>query len=247
MSQSKILDPFKPAQPVIPGVATPKEEVSKSGEVDENRRPANFIGQYRAFINTLFQLKQLWIGLTMAGALAAIFVLFVLKRQPLSATPPPGPAPGIATVDPLIQDEPVIDAKWAVGPGAIATTAQLSKTWSAKRFYFRDPITSKPAPAIVVHLPGGSFWAFSLQEPFGKCELEYVTDLRKLRTSYGFDAAYPMVADPCNGSVYDLTHYGNAPSGLVRGEVEKGSAWRPPLAIEIRVQGNQVIAVGMER
>src|ERR1700690_4384099 len=108
MSQSKILDPFKPAQPAIPGVATPKEKVSKSGDVDENHPPANFIGHPRAFINAPFQLKLLWIGLTMAGALAAVFVLFVLKRQPFSATPPPGPAARVATGAPFFSERPRI-------------------------------------------------------------------------------------------------------------------------------------------
>jgi hypothetical protein len=150
-------------------------------------------------------------------------------------------------LDPLMLEAPPIDANLPLGPGVVATTAQLSKTWSARRFYFRDPLTLKPAPAMVVRLPGGMLWGFSLLEPFGSCELEYVTDLRKLRTSYGFDAAYPMVVDPCNGSVFDLTAYGGAPSGLVRGEVEKGPGWRPPTAIEIRTDGNQVIASRMER
>jgi len=134
-----------------------------------------------------------------------------------------------------------------MGPGGVATAAELAKPWSAKRFYFRDPVTSKVVPAMVVHLPGGTFWGFSLREPYGSCELEYVTDLNKLRTDYNFTASYPMLGDPCNKTVFDLTRYGSGPSGLVRGEIEQGSGWRPPMAIEVRTEGNEIIAVRMEQ
>jgi hypothetical protein len=247
MPENKILDPFKPAQPRIPGVSAPEESPAQSEDREESHEGPGFLGPPLAESgDEPSQLKFLWVGLTLAGALATSFLLFGLKQKP-------APAKAVAAVEPreqpapLIPEAPVVDTKLPMGPGEVATTAQLSKTWSARRFYFRDPVTSKPAPAMVVHLPGGTFWGFSLVEPFGKCELEYVTDLRKLRTTYGFDAAYPMVADPCNGTVFDLTHYGNAPSGLVRGEIQKGAGWRPPLAIEIRVQGEQVIAQRMER
>jgi hypothetical protein len=247
MPETKILDPFKPAQPRIPGVSAPEEASSGSALHSETPDLPGIVGPPPAAVSddSSSRLKLLWVGLTLAGALATTILLFGLKQNsaPSKAAAPAQPVkPATPTAE-----APLADAKLPMGPGAVATTSQLSKTWSAKRFYFRDPLTSKPAPALVVHLPGGTFWGFSLVEPFGSCELEYVTDLRKLRGSYGFEAAYPMVVDPCNGTVFDLTHYGNAPSGLVRGEIEKGAGWRPPLAIEIRVQGNQVIAVRMER
>jgi hypothetical protein len=248
MPENKILDPFKPAQPRIPGVSAPEEKPSASAEAHESQHTPGLMGPPPfASDDSAPKLKFLWVGLTLAGALATTFLLFSLKRNPTPAQATPGakpanPAPSIA------REVPVADTKLPMGPGEIATTAQLSKPWSSARFYFRDPVTSKPAPAMVVHLPGGTFWGFSLVEPFGNCVLEYVTDLQKLRTTYAFDeAAHPMVVDPCNGTVFDLTHYGNAPSGLVRGEIEKGAGWRPPLAIEIRIQGNKVIAARMER
>jgi hypothetical protein len=246
MPENTILDPFKPTQPRIPGVSIPEEASRDSGEPRENHEAPGLMGPPPSVSNDRpSQWKLLWIGLTLAGVLTTSFLLFGLKQKPVPtrATAVAGPVqPAL-----LITDAPPVDAKLPTGPGKIATTSQLAKTWSAKRFYFRDPITLKPIPAMVVHLPGGTFWGFSLLEPFGHCELEYVTDLQKLRTSYGFDAVYPMVVDPCNGTVFDLTHYGNAPSGLVRGEIEKGPGWRPPTAIEIRTQDEQVLAERMER
>lgn len=118
--------------------------------------------------------------------------------------------------------------------------------WSAKRFLFRNPLTSETVPAMVVRLPGGGYWGFSLREPYGSCDMEFVTDLEKLQSYYNFRANHPMVGDPCDRSVFDLAEYGTAPSGLVRGEVAQGTAIRPPLAIEIRTNGDKVQAVRME-
>jgi hypothetical protein len=133
-----------------------------------------------------------------------------------------------------------------IGPGEIATTEELPNPWSAKRFLFRNALTSETVPAMVVRLPGGGYWGFSLREPFGSCEMEFVTDLQKLQSYYNFHANHPMVGNPCDRSVFDLAHYGTAPSGLVRGELEQGTAIRPPLAIEIRTHGDQVLAVRSE-
>jgi hypothetical protein len=247
MPENKILDPFKPAQPRIPGVSAREEEPPLEPlEIPENHDLSGVNDPRPAAQTDPSHLKFVWVALTLAVALGTAVFLFSLKGN---HTPPKTVAAAAEPVKPapLIADAPPVDNRLPVGPGQIATTAQLSKPWSAKRFYFRDPVTSKLAPAMVVHLPGGTFWGFSLVEPFGSCELEYLTDLRQLRTSYGFDAAYPMVVDPCNRTVFDLTHYGNAPSGLVRGEIEQGPGWRPPTAIEIRIQGTQVIAGRSER
>ena len=99
---------------------------------------------------------------------------------------------------------------------------------------------------MVVRLPGGVYWGFSLVEPYGSCEMEFVTDMEKLRTDYGFRASHPMVGDPCNRAVFDLTRYGSGPAGLVRGEIAHGAAVRPPMAIEIQVRGKQVLAQKIE-
>jgi hypothetical protein len=251
MPENKILDPFKPAQPRIPGVSAPEEKAPESAEPEEAYVSPGFIAPTAGESNdNPPQLKLLWVGLALAGALTTAFLLFGLKQKAALPARPAliaEPAKSATPISESPADSRALDPKLPVGPGAIATKAQLSKLWAASRFYYRDPVTLKHLPAMVVHLPGGAFWGFSLVEPFGSCQLEYVTDLRKLQAAYGFEATYPMVADPCNGTVFDLTQYGNAPSGLVRGEIQKGPGWRPPTAIEIRVQGNQIIAGSMER
>ena len=124
----------------------------------------------------------------------------------------------------------------------------MKDPWSAKRFLFRDPLSAESLPALVVRLPGGDYWGFSLREPFGTCELEFVTDLQKLQSEYNFRASHPMVGDPCNHTVYDLTKYGGGSSNddLVRGLIVQGTGIRPPMAIEIRVEGKDILAARME-
>ena len=244
MPDKRIVDPFKPAQPRIPGVSTAPANSPSVATREENYAMAELVEPRSSREKVLFQLKFLWIGLTLAGALITGLILFSLSQRAASIKPAV-PAESAQKMPSFEQAAP-IDPKLPMGPGEIATTTQLAKPWSAKRFTFHDPLTLKNVPAMVVRLPGGNFWGFSLQEPFGGCQLEYVTDLRKLRSTYNFDASYPMVVDPCNGTIFDLTHYGSGPSGLVRGEIAKGSGWRPPTAIEIRVEGGKVIAQRME-
>jgi hypothetical protein len=133
-----------------------------------------------------------------------------------------------------------------VAPGVVATEDELAKPWSSKNFVFRDPITNVDMPALVVRLPRGGYWGFSMTEPFGTCGLEYVTNLEKLETVYGFRADHPMVVDPCNHEVFDLMQYGGPPSAEVRGAPVHGTGSRPPLAIEIEQHGKEIAAVKLE-
>jgi hypothetical protein len=223
-------DPFKPQQPNIPGVTgAVNAEKAATPSPPPDAAPARHL------------IPKMWILGGGAGVLAIILVFALLKRAPASSadaltdTPPsstsavppaPSPAPALPT-----------------GPGPIATTEELAQPWSAKKFNFQDPVTGERAPAMIVRLPGGSYWGFSLREPFGKCELEFVTDLSKLRDKFNYPANHPMVVNPCNDSVFELLRYGTGPKGLVRGDVVQGAAMRPPLAIEVRVEGHQVVAV----
>jgi hypothetical protein len=163
------------------------------------------------------------------------------RSAPQQTVPVPaamGAAPG--EVAPKVQEA------LPMGPGEIASSEELAKPWSSKRFVFHNQLTDEQVPAMVVRLPNGVFWGFSLREPYGSCELEWVTDLNKLQTDYDFRSQHPMIGDPCNHSVFDLTRYGNGPNGLVRGEIVHGAAVRPPVAIEVREQGNKILAVRME-
>jgi hypothetical protein len=122
----------------------------------------------------------------------------------------------------------------------------LAKPWAARKFNFKDQLTGELTPAMVVHLPNGAYWSFSLNAPFGTCKLEYVADLGKLERNYGYKSDHPMVVDPCSRAVYDLSRYGAGPNGLVRGEIVQGAGVRPPVAIEVRVDGNNIVAVRTE-
>jgi len=83
--------------------------------------------------------------------------------------------------------------------------------------------------------------------PFHRCPLEYITALEKLSTDYGFRATHPMVADPCSRSVFDPLKMASLPSGAwARGAVVQGSAFRPPLGIDIRIVGDQLVATQIE-
>lgn len=138
-------------------------------------------------------------------------------------------------------------------PDGVAAVAELAEPWSSKTFIFHDPETKENISSIVIRLPDslpdqpGSYWAFSAQTLFGHCQLEYVTDLQKLSNDYKFEAKHPMVGDPCSHAVFDPLQMADMPSGAwARGAIVKGSAFRPPLGIEIRVQTDQLVAAKME-
>ncbi|MGA8224115.1 MAG: hypothetical protein WB780_20885 [Candidatus Acidiferrales bacterium] len=185
-----------------------------------------------------------WIIFTLVGALVLGGAVAWWSHSSSAKEPAP-----VAEAEPAAKpvEPPKPVEKLAVAPGEVATTDELAKPWSSKRFIFRDSSTGRETPAVVVHLPGGTYWGLSLREPFGSCEMEYVTDLGKLDTEYHYRAAHPMVGDPCNKTVFDLTKYVTVPSGLVRGEIAQGAGVRPPMAIEIRTQGKRVMAVRMEQ
>jgi len=233
VQNEKRFDPFKPAQPHIPGVAPIASEQpgspSEVPDIAEKTPPRK---------------KGRWI-VAAVGCALAIAALFGWWSH--AASSPTNNAVSLAAAGPTAVFGKAQPAEvLPVGPGEIATTEELSKAWSAKKFLFRNDLTSETFPAMVVRLPAGGYWGFSLREPFGNCDLEYVTDLNRLQTYYNFHADHPMVGDPCDRSLFDLTHYGTAPSGLVRGEIEQGAAIRPPLAIEISTHGDQVLAVRAE-
>ena len=232
MPDEKKLDPFKPPEPNIPGVpAASKKSVSASGPQ---------IGKFK-----LSGMPSLaWIIIAVAGVVliggGLAFHLIrggsgaeaVSHAAPLAAPPAAKPA----------NPKQILP----VGPGVIATTQELKQTWSAKRFLFPDSVTGQADAAMVVRLPHGQYWGFSLQAPFEKCELEYVSNLELLRRDYQFNADHPMVVNPCDHTIYDLLRYGSSSAGLVRGDIVQGTAIRPPMAIEIRERGNAVVAVRME-
>ena len=56
-----------------------------------------------------------------------------------------------------------------------------------------------------------------------------------------------MVGNPCSRSVYDPLKYAALPGNvLARGAVVQGSDLRPPLGIETKVHGKDILALRME-
>jgi len=237
VTAEKKVDPFKPQQPIIPGVS-PSDAKAKPEAPASSQDPGAPQQGTPLPINLI------------AVAVGALIILVAVVFWTRSSNPKPAQASADSTA--AAPSVPAASIKIApslpTGPGPIATTQELAKPWSAKRFLFRNSITGQPQPALVVRLPRGEYWGFSLVEPFGSCELEFVTDLDKLKTDYGFRADHPMVGDPCNHTVYDLLRYGGGASSddLVRGVIVQGSGIRPPMAIEIRATGKEILAVREE-
>jgi hypothetical protein len=232
------VEPFKPKQPQIPGVPADSGVKKAAPPKPSDSPPSTPPPQASSR-----QIPPSWVGL------AAGFVVTVVGIAWWAHSSSVKPAAASAAVEepPAVAPEPANpEENLPVGPGPIATTGELAKPWSAKRFVFRNPLNSEQTNALAVRLPGGALWGISLREPYGTCELEYVTDLEKLRSEYDFRAQHPMVVNPCNRTVYDLARYGGGPNGLVRGEIVRGVAVRPPIAIEVEARGNHIVAVRME-
>jgi hypothetical protein len=226
-------DPFRPEQPAIPGVPArasfERREASTAGTASKSSEFSAPLWPIYLFVATV----------VMFTVVLRVQVSARHARSHVAAAAPLAtPTAGDRPVDP--------DAGLATAPGPVATTQELSKAWAAKRFIFRNQLTGELVPAEVVHLPGGGFWAISLREPYGTCPLNYVTDVKVLRDEYQVSAGHPMVVNPCNRSVFDLAEYASAPGGLVRGVVIAGASSRPPIAIEVKVEGSKVVATRSE-
>ena len=107
---------------------------------------------------------------------------------------------------------------------------------------------------MLIRLSSGSasqpegYWALSMKAPYGSCKLEYVTDTAKLKEQYEFSGArHPMVGDPCSRTVFDPLKMTEIPGNIwVRGTIAQGSDLRPPLGIQVQIQGKDIQAIRME-
>lgn len=224
---------FKTEMPQIPGVTVP---------LAKPRRP----------IGDTLKLAT--------GIVAVLVVAFLGARWALR----PGRVPS-TSADPQAQIEvpaprpdPSTLIPHATGASpAVATVEEMAKPWSSKQFFIRNIVSGVDVPGLLIRLPGGSpsrasgYWAFSLNAPYGTCgqPLEFVTDLAKLKTDYGFAAAkHPMVVNPCTQTVFDPAKTTTLPGtgAIVGGALVQGSDLRPPLSIEIRVSGKDIEAIRTE-
>jgi len=165
-----------------------------------------------------------------------------VQAPPQIEVPPPPPDPA-ALLPHADEAHPVI-----------ADVADLSKPWSSADFFIRDLTTGENVPATIVRLPTGSstlpagYWAFSHKAPSGTCALEFIKDLDKLRKDYDFrTATHPLVGNPCSRTLYDPLKTVNLPGNIwIRGAIAQGSDVRPPLAIELKIQNKQILAIRSE-
>jgi len=180
--------------------------------------------------------SHLWIG---AAAVLAIVIALVWWAHGASA-----PGNGLlelkASRSAGQPSQAAQNAPMPIAPGPIANAADMKQDWSTKAFVYKESNGDK-SPALLVHLPKDAYWAISLREPFGNCQLEFA-NVDKLRSDYNLSAPYPMIGDPCTHTVFDLTQYGEGPNGMVRGAIVAGAAVRPPLAIEVNVKDGKIIA-----
>ena len=222
-------DRFKTEMPQIPGV-------SATGQ----RHSAGINLAARLVIGLLAVLLVVFLGAR--WALRPKHLDRSTDQQPQIEVPSAAPDP--STLLPHATD---------AEPG-IAEIAEMAKPWSSKEFYIRNRLSGENVPALLVRLPTGSasqasgYWAFALKAPFGNCQLEYLTDLGKLKSDYDFRAAkYPMVGNPCSRTIFDPLRMSNLPGRVwARGAIVQGSDLRPPLGIEIKVQGKKILAVRTE-
>jgi hypothetical protein len=220
-------DRFKAEMPEIPGVSVPA------------RRAGGTSGPWMV-----------------VGGLVAVLAAVFLGGKLLSRPHRPDPPPATAQIDvPATAPDltPVVPVASEADP-VVAQVGDLAKPWEARQFSLRNRATGESVTALLLRLPGGSpghssaYWSFALKEAYGNCKLEYVEDLGKLRSDYGYrQAKHPMVGNPCSRTLYDPLKYGAVSGGvLARGAIVQGSDLRPPLAIEIKVHGKDILAARME-
>jgi len=224
----KKFDMFRPEMPQIPGVSQGSSKAGR-GLSDMDTQRLLQIGGIIAAVVLLSAVIFLWVKSKASGKVNSTSDSDVAEQDM-----PIPPLPNAAA--------PVRD-----GPTVAATVDELSKSWAAKKFTFVNPVTLEHINSMVIRLPGGGLWAFSLQGPFGRCELEFVTDLGRLASQYKYNASHPMVVNPCDSTIYDPMKVGTLGGNTwVRGEIVQGSSLRPPISIEVKVRGGSIIADSIE-
>jgi hypothetical protein len=230
MSDQPTPDRYKAEMPSIPGVSGPPGR----------RSPGSAM------------------AIRLVGGLLALLLVLVLgtslvMRSKRVEPPPVQPTPQIEVPSPAAAPSEVIPKVDETFPG-IATISEMAKPWASKEFFYRNRLTGENIPALLIRLPGGSpsqpvgYWALAMTAAYGNCRLEYIEDLDKLKTDYGFRAAkHPMVGNPCNRTLFDPTKMTTLPGNfLVRGAIAQGSDLRPPLGIQIKIEGKDILALRME-
>jgi hypothetical protein len=222
-------DPFRPEMPQIPGVGTGSPQAQRGFSGFDTQR--------------LLQIGGIAAAVVLIGAL--LFWWFKSKSRGTGNT-------ASSETNVAEQAAPAFELPNPVaavhdGPTVAATVDELSKPWAAKKFTFVKPLTLEKIDAMVIRLPSGGLWAFSLQGPYGRCELEFVTDLASLASKYGYNASHPMVLNPCDRTIFDPLKVGALGGNTwARGEIVQGSSLRPPISIDVKVRGRSIVADSIE-
>jgi hypothetical protein len=195
--------------------------------------------------------------LIVAIAAVGVFLFFVVRwfSHPTRIAEPTRvePTPQIEVPSPPPDPNSLLPHADKNNP-AIAEITNLSKPWSSADFFVRNTVSGEMIPATIVRLPGTSgslasaYWAFSRKATYGDCQLEYITDMDKLAKEYGYRrASHPLVGNPCSGTLYDPLKTASLPGNVwIRGAIVQGSDLRPPLGVEIKLQGKQILAIRTE-
>ena len=229
MTEQPSPERFKADMPEIPGVSA----------ATRRPRPATSI-------------LPLIVGLAVLGLGLFLAVRWLSRSRPEQASRTQ-PAPQIEVPPPAPDPNSLLPHADEAHP-AIADISDLAKPWSSLDFFVRNRPSGENIPATIVRLPTGSastlsgYFAYSRKAPYGDCKLEYVTDLDRLRTEYGYRSAnHPLVGNPCSRTLYDPLRTVNLPGNVwIRGAIVQGSDIRPPLGVEIKIQGKQILAIRSE-
>ncbi len=222
-------DRFHPEMPKIPGVSQGSRQAARGSSGINTQRLLQIAGIAAAVV--LIGAVIFWRVKGKSHGAANSSSDLDVAEQAVPAPPLPNPVAAVHE-----------------GPTVAATVDELSKPWDAKKFTFAKPLTGENIDAMVIRLPGGGLWAFSLQVPFGSCELEYITDLGRLASQYRYNASHPMVVSPCDSTVYDPLKVGPLGANTwARGEIVQGSSLRPPISIDVKVSGRSIIADNIEQ
>jgi hypothetical protein len=237
----RVEDPLK-AQTLADNVAVPKPRFSaEMPKIPGVGGLATPDGQARA--RMIWGRAAVAVGAFLVLASAGAWIMTRTKHsETAQAVPVLQPSPAVAEL-------PALPATGAAAGHEIGTIEQFTAPWSAKKFTYTNTLTEQQTPAIAIRLAGGngrtaaSYWAILLKAPFGSCALEYVSDTKEIASRFGFSATHPMIADACSNTLYDPTRMGTLPNGSwARGDIVQGAGYRPPLQVEIRIDGNKLIA-----
>jgi predicted Ser/Thr protein kinase len=262
---------FKAVMPQIPGIEArstpltpPRSRLVSPPGGAEGRIPRAETGKQvdgiypgpppKLNLGAVKRLATIGAGILLAAGLGSFAIRTIGRMHRPDSDAPPARQDGVSTTQPQSAEiDPAQKPIYVSDTNPeVATVSELAQPWSSKRFFFQSLTQSKYVPALIVRLPGPaaqskSYWAFSLEAPFNQCQFEYIDDVAKLSSEYGFAGRHPMVVNPCSHTVFDPLQLKEITGNImVRGAIVQGDDLRPPFGIEVKISGNQINAVAME-